>query len=86
MRHWRLLVALLAVFVWGLSAPLAMASDHCLSMGAVCEGPCGASSCVASDARGFAYIRLVTPAVCPATDSQAQAAPPVAEPPPKPLL
>jgi hypothetical protein len=45
MKSWRVILAVVAVVVWGLSAPLAMASDHCMAMGAVCEGPCGASTC-----------------------------------------
>lgn len=48
MKHCRAAVAVLAVLVWVLSAPLAMASDNCMAMSAMCEGPCGASSCVVS--------------------------------------
>lgn len=44
MKTFRVIVAVVAVLVWGLSAPLAMASDHCMAMGAMCEGPCGASA------------------------------------------
>ncbi len=49
MNRWRAVVAVLAVAVWALSAPLAMASNNCLAMGAMCEGPCGVSSCATSN-------------------------------------
>ncbi len=45
MKLGRAIVAVLAVLVWVLSAPLAMASGSCIAMGADCEGPCGVSSC-----------------------------------------
>ena len=47
-RRCRVIVAVVAVLVLGLSAPLAIASGSCIAMGAMCEGPCGASSCVVS--------------------------------------
>lgn len=43
MKRYRLVVAVIVVVLWGLSAPLAMASNNCMAMGAMCEGPCGAS-------------------------------------------
>lgn len=52
----------IAVLVWGLSAPLAMAFSHCVTMGAMCEGPCGASSCVTSVARHAPSIGIVASA------------------------
>jgi len=45
MRRWNVVVALIAVVALGLAAPVAMASSDCMAMGAMCEGPCGASSC-----------------------------------------
>ena len=60
MRHWRAAVAVLAVVVWVLSAPLAMASSHCMGMGAMCEGPCGTSSCVVSTSAARAASQLVS--------------------------
>jgi hypothetical protein len=46
MRTYRPVVAVIAILVWVLSAPLAMAFDNCMAMGAMCEGPCGTSSCI----------------------------------------
>lgn len=86
MRHWRLAVTLLAVVVWGLSAPLAMASDHCMAMGATCEGPCGATPWAVSGSNLVTYLRSLTPATPLLAEHVLQAAPQVAEPPPKPLL
>lgn len=48
MTRWNAMVAVIVVVVLGLAAPLAMASDNCMAMGAMCEGPCGASSCAAA--------------------------------------
>lgn len=45
-KRWGALVAVIVVAVLALGAPLAMASSSCMAMGAMCEGPCGASSCV----------------------------------------
>ena len=47
-RCCRVIVVVVAVLVLGLSAPLAIASGSCVAMGAMCDGPCGASSCVFS--------------------------------------
>ena len=44
MKRCRAVIAVLAVIVWALSAPLALASSDCMAMGAACEGPCGASA------------------------------------------
>jgi hypothetical protein len=85
MKRWPLLIALLTV-VWGLSAPVAMASDHCLTMRALCEGPCSASSCAVSASPSLAFVHLLMPAAPPAAEHVPQAAPQVAEPPPKLLL
>src|SRR2546426_14314 len=49
MNRWRAVVAVIAVAVWALSAPLAMASNNCTAMGAMCEGPCGVASCATSN-------------------------------------
>jgi len=45
MNRWRLIVVVIGVAIWGLSGPLAMASNDCMTMGAMCEGPCGANQC-----------------------------------------
>ena len=36
-------VAIATVLVWGLLMPMAMAAGLCTMMGALCEGPCGAT-------------------------------------------
>ena len=36
-------VAVATVLVWGLLMPMAMAAGFCTMMGALCEGPCGAT-------------------------------------------
>ena len=36
-------VAIAIVLVWGLVMPMAMAAGLCTMMGALCEGPCGAT-------------------------------------------
>jgi len=38
-------IALCILAVWVLLGPIAMAFDGCAAMGAMCEGPCGISSC-----------------------------------------
>lgn len=86
MKRGRLVVALLAVLVWGLSAPLAMASDHCMAMGATCEGPCGATSCAVSSPHSVAYgDSLMLAGPLPAEHVPLPTLR-VADPPPKPLL
>jgi len=42
----RTLAILVLVALWALAVPLAVASGACMAMGGMCEGPCGASSCV----------------------------------------
>jgi len=41
-RDW---IAALLLVVWVLLGPVTMAFGDCALMGAMCEGPCGASSC-----------------------------------------
>jgi hypothetical protein len=48
MSHLRVAVTIVLALVWGLFVPVAMAVDHCAAMGGMCEGPCGASSTVAT--------------------------------------
>ena len=86
MRVARRFLALLMAVVWLLAAPLAMASDSCMAMGAMCEGPCGATSCAVSGPDGVAYVRSPMPATPPPAEHVSQAALRVAEPPPKPVL
>lgn len=58
-----MVVAVIAVVVLGLAAPLAMASDNCMAMGAMCEGPCGASSCaIAQFGSEIAFDQTTLPA------------------------
>jgi len=35
-----------------------MASNNCMAMGAMCEGPCGASSCTTTSVPGSAVLLL----------------------------
>jgi hypothetical protein len=62
MKSLRVAVSIVAVLVWGLAAPLAMAADNCVAMGAMCEGPCGVSSCVVSPLATGDITRLVAAA------------------------
>lgn len=86
MRVARPFLALLIAVVWLLAAPLAMASDSCMAMGAMCEGPCGATSCAVSGSDRVAYVRLLLPTTPLPAEHVAQVAPRVAEPPPKIVL
>jgi hypothetical protein len=40
------LVTTVVLVVWVLLGPIAMAFGGCAGMGAMCEGPCGLTSCV----------------------------------------
>jgi hypothetical protein len=62
MKPFRLTVAVLVVLAWALSAPLAMASNDCMLMSAICDGPCGASPCAVSVAPVMAMPTVITPA------------------------
>ena len=83
MNSWRRLVAVVAVLLWSLSAPLAMAADHCMAMGATCEGPCGASACVVSAPASASFVTLATPAYCVPVSEAPQTVPTVLKLPPK---
>lgn len=82
----RSFLALFIAVVWLLAAPLAMASDSCMAMGAMCEGPCGTASSAVSGPDRIAYIESPTLATPPPAEHVPEAAPQVAEPPPKSLL
>jgi hypothetical protein len=60
MKRWSVIVAVIAVLVLALGAPLAMASDNCMAMGAMCEGPCGASSCAVAQPRSGIAVDQTT--------------------------
>jgi hypothetical protein len=60
MKVFRAVLAVLAVILWALSAPLAMASGECMAMGAGCEGPCGASSCAATGLMAKSIVLVET--------------------------
>lgn len=79
-------VAVLAVLVWALSAPLAMASDHCMAMGAMCEGPCGASGCAVAPLTTSASSDEIGTGPILSSDHVSSAPLSTAEPPPKLLL
>lgn len=83
MKRWRVLVAVLAVLVLGLSAPLAMASGECLTMMAECEGPCGVSSCVLSSPMSEVNSDLVSFQVAITSPHVPRSAPDPPELPPK---
>jgi hypothetical protein len=87
MRACRTAVAVMAVLLWALSAPLAMASDSCMAMGAMCEGPCGVSSCITTSAPvvqvAFATIAILSPHVPDDVSTALLALP---DPPPRPAL
>src|SRR5437870_4803988 len=51
-------VAIATVLVWGFVIPMAMAAGLCTMMGALCEGPCGATL-AASGPTGPVAIDLV---------------------------
>lgn len=53
-----ILVVMLAI-LWIVAPPLAAASDACMAMSGVCEGPCGAASC-STIIRGPAAILPIT--------------------------
>jgi hypothetical protein len=55
----RTLAILAVVAVWALAVPLAAASDACMVMGGMCEGPCGASSCAVSAPTVGAVLAVV---------------------------
>ena len=64
MRTYRAVVAVIAIALWVLSPPLAMASNNCMTMGAMCEGPCGASSC-ATTTTPVTYVFFAIATVSP---------------------
>jgi hypothetical protein len=87
MRTCRAAVAVIAVVVWALSAPLAMASDSCMAMGAMCEGPCGASSCVTTSAPVSQVVLATLATVSPRVpDDLSAALLALPDPPPRPPL
>jgi hypothetical protein len=87
MRACRIAIAVLAVGLWAFAAPLAMASDSCMAMGAMCEGPCGIASCITTSAPvvpvALAKIATLSPA---APDDVSTALLALPDPPPRPSL
>ncbi len=83
MRRFRVLVVVLTILVWGLAAPLLMTASHCAGMGAMCEGPCGASSCGVSAPAVAAVIQLVSASYVEAATQAPMPDPAVLELPPK---
>jgi hypothetical protein len=82
MRRLRIALTVVLILVWGAFVPLVMATDHCGMMGAMCEGPCGASCTVtAPDAPAFAgLVGLASLTPVPAVPASERPAP---ERPPK---
>jgi len=87
MRACRAAVAVIAVVVWALSAPLAMASGDCMAMGAMCEGPCGASSCITTSVPASQVVLATLATVSPrVSDDFSAALLALPDPPPRPAL
>ena len=62
MRHGNgAVVAIATVLLWGFVMPMAMAAGLCTMMGALCEGPCGATL-AASGPTAPVAIDLIGPA------------------------
>lgn len=85
MKRWRVIVAVIAVVVWGLTAPLALASSNCMAMGAMGEGPCGASSCAVAQFAGGTALDQATREIAQSADHVVSAPLKVPELPPKSL-
>ena len=83
MRSWRSLVAIIAVVMWIVAAPLAMASNNCMAMGALCEGPCGATPCVVSQHVDAPTVAQVGAGVTLADDRAVATPLKVPKPPPR---
>jgi hypothetical protein len=58
----RRVLVVVAVAVFMLGAPLAAASDQCMAMGVMCEGPCGASACVTNVGAMASALPFTAPA------------------------
>ena len=78
-----MVVVLVAVVLWGLSAPLAMASNNCVAMGAMCEGPCGALSAIPSAVPNGTMLEPARDLALPARPGLPGTLSRVLEPPPK---
>ncbi len=53
----RRVAVMMALAVWILLGPVAMAFDGCILMGAMCESPCASMSCIAGPGpSGFAPV------------------------------
>jgi len=86
MKACRAVVAVLAVVVWALSAPLAMASGGCMAMGASCEGPCGTASCVIPGPIADRVVAAVARVVMEGSVDVSSVTLVLPEPPPRSLL
>ena len=85
MKKCRAVVAVIAVILLGLAAPLAVAADNCMAMGAMCEGPCGSSSCAVAQFVGETSFDPALPDVMQSTEHIASVTLQVPELPPKSL-
>ena len=86
MKSARGVVAIIVTVVWVLSAPLAMASNHCMGMGAMCEGPCGTSPCAVVGQPEMTAPVLVSPVLATALEALVSTPPPLLDPPPRAVL
>jgi len=83
MNALRVTLTVFLVGVWLLAAPLAMASDHCLAMSAMCEGPCGLMSGIVASTIVMATPEPLAAAGPAVTSSLPRAIFAALEPPPK---
>ncbi len=85
MKRRRLTVVAITVLVWGLSALLGMASYDCMTMSAMCVGPCGAHQGVPCGFVSDSAPSQVSLAFAPSVDGVSSASLQIPELPPKSL-
>lgn len=76
-------LVVLVVIAWFVMGPLAMAFDGCAVMGAMCEGPCGISSCAVFPPGPPATPAIVAYLDLPAPEQPGSGSLTALEPPPK---
>jgi hypothetical protein len=84
MRSRRVATAVVLV-MWVLLGPLAIAFEGCAGMGAMCEGPCGSTSCAGVSPIGGAPAPLTAYLAPRFLDHLLTVQPSVPDPPPKSL-
>jgi len=82
----RRITVMIALALWVLLGPVAMAFDGCILMGAMCESPCASMSCIAGPGPGgFAPVEAKDAVWLSQVEVTAVTTDP-AEPPPKSTL